>query len=288
MDTEPPSPEAKEPSLFKRIIHNIALFRAPDTTEDLEHEIQELIDEGAEQGLISSHEGRMISSILEFKDTLAREIMTPHTEMVCAPETISLQKIVALITEHGFSRIPIHAESPDQIIGILHAKDLLPHSLDDTPMPKIGKIVKPAYFIAEDYKIVELLKDFQNQKNHMAIVTDEFGSVRGLVTLEDVLEEIVGEITDEYDKADNLWKQIDAHTLLADAKVDIEEIEHFFAIDLPEGPYESAGGLILHHLGHLPGPGAEVEISPLTFHVVSASKRRIKIIKVYKKNSSHK
>ena len=283
MDSEPPSLEAEEPSFLRRIFHSIALFRAPDTMEDLENEIQELIDEGAEQGLISSHEGRLISSIFEFKDTLAREVMTPHTEMICASETTSLQDIVALINKHGFSRIPIYAESPDQILGILHAKDLLTHSLDNTPMPEIGKLVKPAYFIAEDYKIVELLKDFQNQKNHMAIVTDEFGSVRGLVTIEDVLEEIVGEITDEYDKADNLWKEIDDHTLLADAKVDIEEIENFFDIELPEGPYESAGGLILHHLGHLPGPGAEVEVPPLTLQVVSATKRRIKIVKVSRK-----
>ncbi len=285
MDSEPPSPDQKEPSLARRILHTMGLFRVPDTTEDLEHEIQELIDEGAEQGLISSHEGRLISSILEFKDTLAREIMTPHTEMVCAPETISIREIIALITEHGFSRIPIHAESPDQIIGILHAKDLLPHSLNDAPALEIGQIIKPAYFIGEDYKIVELLKDFQNQKNHLAIVTDEFGSVRGLITLEDVLEEIVGEISDEYDKAENPWQEVDAHTLLADAKVDIEEIESFFKVELPEGPYESLGGLILQHLGHLPAAGAEVEINTLTFKVVSATNRRIKIVKVSKKNS---
>ena len=285
MDSDPPSPETKEPSLFRRIIHSLNLFGTPDTTEDLEHEIQELIDEGAEQGLISSHEGQMLSSILEFKDTLAREIMTPHTEMICVPETVSIEEIVAIITEHGFSRIPIHAESPDQIVGILHAKDLLPHFLDDAPKPPLNKIVKPAYFIAEDYKIVDLLRDFQTQKNHMAIITDEFGSIRGLVTLEDVLEEIVGEITDEYDKADNLWKELDANTLLTDAKVDIEEIETFFDIDLPEGPFESVGGLILHHLGHLPNAGAEVEVPPLTFNVVSASKRRIKIVRVSKKKA---
>ncbi len=286
MDSEPPSHDTIEPSLFRRILHTINQLRVPDTTEDLEQEIQELIDEGAEQGLISSHEGRMISSILEFKDTLAREVMTPHTEMICAPDTTSVREIVALITEHGFSRIPIYAGSPDHIIGILHAKDLLTYSLGDAPAPEITRIVKPAYFIAEDYKIVELLKDFQTQKNHMAIVTDEFDSVRGLVTMEDVLEEIVGEITDEYDKAKNNWKEIDANTLIADAKVDVEEIENFFDLELPEGPYESAGGLILHHLGHLPGSGATVEVGQLTFQVLAATNRRIKTVKVCKKKSS--
>lgn len=287
MDSEPPSTDPKEPSLFRRVLHLMRLLRAPDNSKDLEFEIQELIDEGAEQGLISSLEGRMISSILEFKDTLAREIMTPHTEMVSAPKTISIKEIVEIVTEHGFSRIPIYDESSDHIIGILHAKDLLPHSFCDPSQFEVESITKPAFFIGEDYKIVELLKDFQNQKNHMAIVKDEFGSVRGLVTLEDVLEEIVGEISDEYDKPENHWKEIDENTLIADAKVDIEEIENFFDIELPEGPYESAGGLILHHLGHLPVAGEVVQSDALTFHVISATNRRIKIVKVCREESKN-
>ncbi len=278
--------DTAEPSLFKRILNFFGLFRTPDTTEDLEHEIQELLEEGTEHGLISSREGQMISSILEFKDTLAHEIMTPHTEMVCATTTASLAEVVALITEQGLSRIPVYAESPDQIVGILHAKDLLAYCSGAGPTTSItaGEVVKPAYFVAETYKIVDLLRDFQNQKIHMAIVTDEFGSVRGLITLEDVLEEIVGEISDEYDKAENRWKAIDDHTLIADAKIDIEEIETFFDVELPEGPYESVGGIILHHLGHLPQTGAVIEINGLTFQVLSASNRRIKVVKVFRVN----
>jgi len=284
MEQDPPALDSGEPSLFKRILHLFGLFRTPDTAEDLEHEIQELLEEGTEQGLISSREGQMINSILEFKDTLAHEIMTPQTEMICAPANAPLNEVIALITEQGLSRIPIFADSPDQIVGILHAKDLLTYcsggiTTPDT-QPAAGELVKPAYFVAENYKIVDLLRDFQNQKSHMAIVTDEFGSVRGLVTLEDVLEEIVGEISDEYDKAESHWKAIDDHTLIADAKIDIEEIENFFGIEFPEGPYESVGGLILHHLGHLPESGAMVEVDGLTFRVISASKRRIKIVKV--------
>ena len=280
MEQVPPSSDASEPSLFKRILHLFGLCRTPDTTEDLEHEIQELLEEGAEQGLITSHEGQMINSILEFRETLAHEIMTPHTEMVCAPATVPITEVIPLITEQGLSRIPIYGESPDQIIGILHAKDLLTHCSVQGSPPTAGEVVKPAYFVSESYKIVDLLRDFQTQKIHMAIVTDEFGSVRGLITLEDILEEIVGEISDEYDKAENHWKAIDDHTLIADAKIDIEEIENFFHVELPEGPYESVGGLILLHLGHLPSPGTEVEVDGLVFRVISATNRRIKIVKV--------
>jgi CBS domain containing-hemolysin-like protein len=132
-------------------------------------------------------------------------------------------------------------------------------------------------------KIVNLLKDFQTQKIHMAVVTDEFGSVRGLVTIEDVLEEIVGEIRDEYDKTEKRWKVVGENVLLADAKVDIEEIENFFKITLPEGPYESVGGLIIHRLDKVPGPGATMLINSLVFEVVSADQRRITTVKIQRK-----
>ncbi len=225
----------------------------------------------------------MISSIFEFRDTLAHEIMTPRTEMVCAPDSATAEEVIALITEKGFTRIPIYSRSPDHIVGILHAKDLLQYCAACREMPTAGEIVKPAYFIAETKKIVELLKEFQAQKIHMAIITDEFGGVRGLVTLEDVLEEIVGEITDEYDKSQDRWKVVDDHTLLTDAKIDLEKVEEFFGVELPEGPYESVGGLIIHQLDRVPEAGTVTEVDSLVFQVVSASKRRINTVKIQKK-----
>ena len=280
MDTSAPD---TGDSPFKRILNFFGINRAPDTTEDIEQEIQELLDDGEEQGLITREEGEMISSILEFRDTLVREIMTPRSDMVSAEAKVSAADLIQLITEEGYTRIPIYQDSPDNIIGILHAKDLLPFCLNGAAMPAASELVKPAFFVLDTRKIVNLLKDFQSQKGHLAIVTDEFGSVRGLVTLEDVLEEIVGEIRDEYDKAEKRWKVVNKHMLLTDAKVNLEEVEDFFGITLPEGPYESVGGLIIHQLDRVPPVGATMLINSLVFEVVSADRRRIHTVKIQNK-----
>jgi len=280
MDTSAPD---TGDSPFKRILNFFGINRAPDTTEDIEQEIQELLDGGEEQGLITREEGEMISSILEFRDTLVREIMTPRSDMVSAEAKVSAADLIQLITDEGYTRIPIYQDSPDNIIGILHAKDLLPFCLKGATMPAASELVKPAFFVLDTRKIVNLLKDFQSQKGHLAIVTDEFGSVRGLVTLEDVLEEIVGEIRDEYDKAEKRWKVVNEHMLLTDAKVNLEEVEEFFGITLPEGPYESVGGLMIHQLDRVPPVGAAMLINSLVFEVVSADRRRIHTVKIQKK-----
>ena len=280
MDTSAPD---TGDSPFKRILNFFGINRAPDTTEDIEQEIQELLDGGEEQGLITREEGEMISSILEFRDTLVREIMTPRSDMVSAEAKVSATELIQLITDEGYTRIPIYQDSPDNIIGILHAKDLLPFCLNTAPMPAASELVKPAFFVLDTRKIVNLLKDFQSQKGHLAVVTDEFGSVRGLVTLEDVLEEIVGEIRDEYDKTEKRWKVVNKHMLLTDAKVNLEEVEDFFGITLPEGPYESVGGLIIHQLDRVPPVGATMLINSLVFEVVSADRRRIHTVKIQNK-----
>ncbi len=282
MDT--PSPKDANDSPFQRFLHFLGLDNRPaDSTEVLEQEIQEIIDEGEEQGLISAEEGQMITSILDFRDTLVREIMTPRSEVEAAESSVSANELIELITEKGFTRIPIYEESPDNIVGIIHAKDLLPYCLKTAVIPAAAELIKPAFFVLDTRKIVNLLKDFQDQKIHMAIVTDEFGSVRGLVTLEDVVEEIVGEIRDEYDKAEKRWKMIDENVILTDAKVDIEEIEEFFDQELPEGPYESVGGLVIHFLDRVPEPGATMLINDLVFEVVSADQRRVSTIKIQRK-----
>jgi CBS domain containing-hemolysin-like protein len=271
--------------LFSRVCEFFGINRAPDTAEDLEQEIQELLEEGEEHGLISSHEGELFNSIFEFRDTLAHEIMTPRSEMVCADISSPVREIVKLVIEKGFSRIPIHGETTDDIVGIVHAKDLLAISIHgDVEAPALETLIKPAYFVLENKRIVDLLRDFQVKKIHMALVTDEFGSVRGLVTLEDVLEEIVGEIDDESDKKDKGWRVLGDAALMIHAKVDIEEVESFFKVTFPDGPYESVGGLIIQKLGYVPQNGESVKIGGLTFRVVAATKRHIKTVKITKEN----
>ena len=279
-DLPAPQPSKK---IFTRFLEVLGLDRSPDTAEDLEMEIQELLEEGEEQGLITHQEGQMINSIFEFRDTLIHEIMTPRPEMVCADVRIGVPEVLKLITREGFTRIPIYFESQDNIIGILNAKDLLVCVEAPETCPDIRKLIKPPYLVPETMRIVDLLRAFQAKKNHMAIVTDEFGSVRGLITLEDVLEEIVGEIDDEYDKDEPQWRAMQDGSLMIYAKEDIEEVESFFKVELPDGPYESVGGFIIHQLGHLPKAGETVELETLIFKVVSATKRHIKTVKIQRK-----
>ena len=276
--------EDRDKPFWSRIKSLLGIKSSPDTTRELEHEIQELLEEGEEQGLISRHEEQLINSIFDFRETVASEIMTPSAEMVCADVTSSSQELVRLITEEGFTRIPVYRGSQDTIIGILHAKDLLKicslAALENSP--ELTEVLNPPMIISESKPITDLLRDFQAKKNHMAIVTDEFGSVRGLITLEDVIEEIVGEIDDEHDQEERELMVVDGQTVVVDAKIDVEEVEAHFNCRLPEGPYESVGGLITHRLGRIPENGDSMAVEPLTFKVLAADARRARTVRIRK------
>ncbi|MBV5317464.1 MAG: HlyC/CorC family transporter [Desulfobulbaceae bacterium] len=289
MENVEPSPASSAPSdeeppgksLFEKMKSALGFRGAPDTTEELEHEIQELLEEGEEQGLISIHEERLINSIFDFRETIASEIMTPSAEMICAEQKTSVPDLIRLINEEGYTRIPIYQDNPDQIIGILHAKDLLRVcACDQGKNLNIRDLLNPTTFISESKPITELLREFQLKKIHMAIVVDEFGGVRGLVTLEDVIEEIVGEIDDEHDDAESELRVVDERTVIVDAKIDIEEVEAHFRLTLPEGPYESVGGFIIHRLGKVPPTGVVVQENGLVFKVLGADQRRIKSVRI--------
>jgi CBS domain containing-hemolysin-like protein len=258
-------------------------FKKPGTKEDLDHDIQELLEEGEEHGLISRLEERMINSILEFRETYASEIMTPAAEVVSFDETAPMSELIEIVIESGFTRIPVYRENPDRVIGAIHAKDLLKLCARPSAEPaNLAAYLRPVYFIPESKPIVDLLREFQKRKVHMAMVIDEFGTVRGLITLEDILEEIVGEIDDEYDEDEHIIEVIDDNTIQVHAWVDVEKIEDHFDIELPEGPYESVGGLVIHLLGRLAVTGDSVEIAGFRFEVQSATSRQIKMIRVGK------
>jgi hemolysin (HlyC) family protein len=287
MNKEEDLPGAPEPAvkkgIMRRIMDLLPLDRSPETTEALELEIQELLEEGEEHGLISSLEEKMINSIFDFRDTVAAEIMTPAAEIVSFDVTVGIDTLVTAVIEEGFTRIPIFRENPDRMIGILHAKDLLKLCTNGTSRDSfcLEDYLKPTHFISENKPVVELLKDFKRQKTHMALVTDEFGAVRGLITLEDVIEEIVGEIDDEYDIDDpDTLEEIDENTILVHARIDVEEVEERFNVILPEGPYESIGGLMIHNLGRLAVAGDTIEVGNLRLVVKGASKRHIKVVEI--------
>jgi len=270
----------QEKGFLKKLLASIN-FRKPGTKEDLDHDIQELLEEGEEHGLISQLEERMINSILEFRETYASEIMTPAAEVVSFDETAPMSELIEIVIESGFTRIPVYRENPDRVIGAIHAKDLLKLCARPSAEPaNLEAYLRPVYFISETKPIVDLLREFQKRKVHMAMVIDEFGTVRGLITLEDILEEIVGEIDDEYDEDEHIIEVIDDNTIQVHAWVDVEKIEDHFDIELPEGPYESVGGLVIHLLGRLAVTGDSVEIPGFRFEVQSATSRQIKMIRV--------
>jgi CBS domain containing-hemolysin-like protein len=281
MTEKPEDNEGK--SCWQRLKSLTRLKRSPDTTQALEHEIQELLEDGEEQGLISSHEEQLINSIFHFRATVASEIMTPTAEVVRLDMSSSVQEAVALINREGYTRIPVFHKNQDNIIGILHAKDLLrTFGQQAETQGDLKNYLNPPMIISESKPITELLREFQEQKNHMAVVTDEFGGVRGLITLEDVIEEIVGEIDDEHDQEERELMQVDQQTVVVDAKIDIEVVENHFQCQLPDGPYESIGGLIMHCLGRMPEDGETVDVPPLTLTVLVANPRKIRTVRIRK------
>jgi len=267
-------------SFFQKLI-SILDFRKPGTKEDLDMEIQELLEEGEEHGLITSLEEKMINSILEFRETDASEIMTPAAEVVSFDEASPMSELIEVVIDCGFTRIPVYKENTDQVIGAIHAKDLLRLcATSNSEVINLSDYLRPVYFIAENKPIFDLLREFQQRKVHMAMVTDEFGTMRGLITLEDILEEIVGEIDDEYDDEEHTVVVINEGVVEVHGWVDTEKIEEYFDLEMPDGPYESVGGLVIHLLGRLAKTGDRVELAGLQFSVISASTRQIKKIQV--------
>ncbi len=276
---ELPLPAAKK-NLLLRLMAILPFGRSPETTEDLEQEIQELLEEGEEQGLISSLEERMINSIFDFHDTLVGEVMTPSTEIVSAEVSTAMDELIDMVIEKGFTRIPIYEDNADNIVGIVHAKDLLQMCGREENGKGLEEFLNPPWVIAEDKPIVDLLREFQKQKVHVAVVADEFGTVRGLVTLEDILEEIVGEIDDEYDVDRSLLHEIDENSVEVKAQADIEVIEEYFDVEMNEGSYESIGGFVIFLLGRLAVVGDTVDAEGLRFTVLGATTRQIDLLRV--------
>ena len=278
-DKEDPSPEQRK-SLLARLAALVP-FGKPETKEELELEIQELLEEGEDRGLIGAIEEKMINSVLDFRDTLADEIMTPTVDILSVPASIPLDELIGRVIDSGFTRVPVYGNSPDHIIGLIHAKDLLKICARQSGQPvRLEEHLLPVHVVGENKPIIDLLREFQQKKAHMAIVTDEFGAVRGLLTMEDIIEEIFGEIDDEYDNEEKPVEHLEDGSLLVPAEAGYEVVEEEFSVVLPEGPYESVGGLVIHLLGRLGKTGDRARAGDLLFEVKNASRRRIKTVRV--------
>ncbi len=239
-----------------------------------------MVDAGEETGIIEEDEKEMIYSIFELGETLAREVMVPRIDIIAVESKTPIQQALDLILEKGHSRIPVYEETIDNIIGLLYAKDLLGHLRDGDAAVALHDILRPAYFIPETKKVDELLQDLQQRKVHMAIVVDEYGGTAGLVTIEDLVEEIVGEIQDEYDAEEPFIEVISNDEFIFNARVDLDDVNKLMNVELPSERYNTLGGFIYSQLGKVPKVGDEILFDGIKIAVLSVVGRRIKKVKV--------
>jgi len=267
------------------VFHRLA-GRVPEVPdeESFEDEIRTIVTEGHREGLLEEDAREMIEGVIELSDVHVSEIMTPRTDMVSIPVSLSWQEMLEFVVEVGHTRIPAYKKNRDDIVGVLYAKDLLPELAKRAqgPVPAWTALLRAPYFVPETKPVDLLLQEFQRTRNHMAVVLDEYGGVSGLVTMEDVLEEIVGEIVDEYDKdlVDGI-KEIDQRTAEVLGKVHVDEINERLALKLPEDrDVDTIAGFVFSELGHVPAVGEEVVSNNVRITVLEATARRIERVRL--------
>jgi len=245
-----------------------------------EEELQELIDASEQKGIIDEDEGGMIQSILELDETIVREIMVPRTSMVCCDREAPLSEVLQEIITSGHSRIPLYQETNDNIIGFIYAKDLLKYWGQPLEKVSFDEVLRPPYLVPESKNVGELLKEFRQQRVHIAIVIDEYGGTSGLITIEDLIEEIVGEIRDEYDLEEEWLTPQEDGSVLVDGRLAVEEFEEYFELEVEREKFDTVGGYLVEHLGHVPASGEYVRIDGLKILIVSADPMAIRRLRV--------
>ncbi len=259
--------------------------------ESFEEEILAVVTEGHREGHIAETERDMIEGVIELSDVKVSEVMTPRTDMICLPDDASLDEALAFVISHAHTRIPVYHDTRDTIVGILHARDLLEAAGRNLPCPPEGRngqatqlkaLLQEPQFVPESKKVIDLLNEFRQNRKHLAIVLDEFGGVAGLVTIEDILEEIVGEIADEYDQAqDEGIRRLDEHSVEALGRVHIDELNDALQLDLPdEADFDTIGGFVFSTLGHVPLVGEQLTHGNVRITVLDATRRRIERVKL--------
>ena len=261
------------------------LFGISENEEEIvtEEEIKMMIDEGKEKGTIEEDEKEMINNIFEFNDISASEVMTHRKDVYAIEINSSIDNIIKDLNEYKYSRIPVYEETIDDIKGILFVKDLLKYLYSKKNI-KIKSIMREAYFVSENKPINELFKDLQKNKIQMAIVIDEYGGTAGLVTMEDLLEEIVGNIFDEYDEIENDYTKIDDNTFLINGSVSINDLQKIIQVKIPEGDYDTLSGYLLELLGRVPNDNENpiIETEKVSYKIEKYEDKRIIIVKACK------
>lgn len=245
-----------------------------------EEEIRLLVKMGEEEGVIQEDEREMIHSIFEFGDTVAREVMVPRIDMVCVADTDSVADAMRVVRAEGHSRLPVYHDSIDQIVGVVHVKDLIPFVQDGRGSTPVKEAARAAYFIPESKPLDGLFREMRRRKAHLAIVVDEYGGTAGLVTIEDLLEEIVGPILDEYDVEEKLFEVVNESVALVDGRVSLEEVNEQLGLDLPVDEVDTIGGFVYSLLGHVPAQGESVTHDGVELVVERLEGHRVARVKV--------
>jgi CBS domain containing-hemolysin-like protein len=240
-----------------------------------EEDIRSMAEVASEEEAIEEREKEMIHSIFEFGDTVVRDVMVPRPDIVAVDVSRSFNDVLDRVILHGYSRIPVYRENLDDIAGVVYAKDVLRQMHAGRDDGRLEDIVRKPYFVPESKRVSELLRDMQNEKFHLAVVVDEFGSVAGLVTLEDLLEEIVGEIFDEYDREEPNIEPAGKNRYRVNARLPVDELNELLEVELPNSEWDTVGGLMMGVLGRLPLQGQQVEFEGIRFTAERVHGRRI-------------
>jgi putative hemolysin len=265
------------------ILPGKGLKKGPYTTEE---DIRQMADVAAEEKVIEREERRLIHSIFEFGDTVVREVMVPRPDMVGVEADATVDAALEKAISAGYSRLPAFGEGPDDILGLVYLKDIIRRTRENgAGHATLRELVRPAVFVPEQKKVAELLREMQQDKFHMAIVIDEYGGTAGLITLEDLLEEIVGEIVDEYDVEAPRVERLPDGGLRVAGGTPIDEVNELLEIELPETDWDTVGGLIFNLLGHVPVEGESVEFQGFEFRAERVQGRRILTVRITPKES---
>jgi putative hemolysin len=257
------------------------LFRADVTADERisSEELRLIIEQGGEQGVLEAEEEQMIHAVIELGEQRVHEVMVPRTDMVTLSGTVTFEEAIETIVAEGHSRIPVYEESIDEIVGILYAKDLLPFVVrPNGDRPELRTLLRTPVFVPESMTVDDLLHELQRRKVHLAIVLDEYGGTAGLVTIEDLIEEIVGEIQDEYDVEEPMIVRLSDDEVRVDGRAAVDDLQDLFDTTFgleDEDEYDTVGGLIYHRIGGIPKPGDEVRVDGLLLTVESTDGRRV-------------
>jgi CBS domain containing-hemolysin-like protein len=243
--------------------------------EITEAELRTLVDVGAREGIVERDEREMIHKVFELEDTLVREVMVPRPDMFCLDVAEPPEEILRLLRDQLHSRVPVYEETVDQIVGVLYTKDLLPYLRGLPPGFDVRARLHPPYFVPESKRADALLREFQAKKLHLAIVVDEYGGTAGLVTLEDLLEELVGEIRDEFDEEERLIQRIDDHTFLVSGKLSVDELNAATGLAVPNGSFDTVGGWVLDLFGRVPHKGEKLDSGAVVLSVEKVERTRV-------------